>query len=78
LLCPAVTAAGEYSGKLERVGWKTVTIASGANERLTLAVDKTNRVQAAPYIGKRVMVRVAEDDGKPRAVRFKPFTTNKK
>lgn len=74
-LGPQVLIAEEYAGKLERVGWKTVTIASGNNEKLTIAVDKTDRAQAAPFIGKRVMVRVAKDGGKPRVILFKPFNS---
>ncbi len=67
------SAAEELAGKLERVGLETVTIASGNNKKLVLSVDRDNRVQAAPYIGKRVKVRVSKDQGKPMAVLFKPL-----
>lgn len=73
-----ISAAEELAGKLERVGWETVTIAAGNNEKLVLSVDKDNRVQAAPYIGKRVTVRVSKDKGKPIAVLFKPLKPQSK
>ncbi|MBI5249043.1 MAG: hypothetical protein HY912_06070 [Desulfomonile tiedjei] len=63
--------ADEFSGKLERVDWETVTILGSDNQRLTVRVDQDNRKQAAPFLGKWVSVDFQPDQGQPRAIRFK-------
>jgi hypothetical protein len=63
--------AEEFSGKLERVDWETVTILGSDNQRLTVRVDQDNRKQAAPFLGKWVNVDLNLSRGEPLAIRFR-------
>lgn len=63
--------AEEFLGKLERVDLETVTILGFDNQRFTVRVDRDNRRQAAPFLGKKVTVDFNSNHGEPLAVGFR-------
>jgi len=67
---PGVGTAEEFFGKLERVDLDTVTLRGPDNEMIVVRVDGGNRRNAAPYLGKTVIVYFQNEQGECRAVRF--------
>jgi hypothetical protein len=68
---PSLCQAEEFAGKLQRVDSETVTIRGGDDQSLVFRVDRDNRIQAAPFLGKSVAVDFLNDQGVCRALRFR-------
>lgn len=64
--------ADEFSGKLERVDWETVTILGSDNQRFVVSVDQDKRKEAARFLGKWVNVDFLPGQSHPKAIRFRP------
>ena len=68
---PSLSLAEEFAGKLERVDRDTITVRGGDDRRLVVRVDGSNRIQAAPFLGKSITVYLRSERGECRAVGFK-------
>jgi len=68
---PSVSLAEEFAGKLERVDRDTITVRGGDDRRLVVRVDGSNRIQAAPFLGKSITVDLRTERGECRAVGFR-------
>ncbi|MFH1112469.1 MAG: hypothetical protein V1792_00980 [Pseudomonadota bacterium] len=79
LLLPALVILGtvpecgaeEFAGKLQRVGIDTVTVVGSDNRKVVVQVKSGQRRQAAPYLGKSVMVDFRTESGECKAIRFR-------
>ncbi len=63
--------AEEFAGKLQRVGIDTVTVVGSNNTKVVVHVKRGQRRQAAPYLGKSVMVDFRTESGECKAIRFR-------
>jgi hypothetical protein len=72
LSTPQVCMAEEIAGKLQRVGMHTVTVLRSDNQTMVVQVRRGQRREAAPYLGKSVMVNFRTEQGKCRAIGFRP------
>ncbi len=68
---PLDCGAEEFAGKLQRVGIDTVTVVGSDNRKVVMHVKRGQRRQAAPYIGKSVMVDFRTERGEWTAIRFR-------
>jgi len=68
---PSLSLAEEFAGKLERVDRDTITVRGGDDRRLVVRVDGSNRIQAAPFLGKSITVDLRTERGECRAVGFR-------
>lgn len=72
ILCSGhVCAAEQIAGKLERVDMDTVTIRCSDNKKMVMSIERRKRVQAAPFLGKWVLIDSRRDRGDVKAVGFK-------
>jgi hypothetical protein len=71
LSLPSISWAEEFAGKLERVDSDTITVRGGDDQRLVVKVDGSNRIQAAPFLGKSITVFLSTERGECRVVGFK-------
>ncbi len=73
LLCAShVCGAEQIAGKLERVDMDTVTIRCSNNKKMVMSIERGNRRQAAPFLGKSVLIDSRQEKGDFKAVGFKP------
>jgi len=71
LSIPLECVADEFAGKLQRVGIDTVTVVGPDNRKVVMHVKNGQRRQAAPYLGKSVMVDYRTERGEWTAIRFR-------
>lgn len=72
LLCSAyVCGAEQITGKLERVDMDTVTVRCSDNKRMVMSIERGDRMQAAPFLGKWVVIDSRREKGDYRAIGFK-------
>lgn len=67
----SVCGAEQIAGKLERVDMDTVTIRCSNNKKMVMSIDRGHRRQAAPFLGKWVVVDSLREKGDFKAVGFK-------
>jgi hypothetical protein len=71
LISPQLCPAGEFAGRLERVDLESVTVRDSSDKSLVIHVDRSHRIQAAPFLGKWVTVRFQDENGVCRALGFR-------
>lgn len=71
-VAPQVCCAEQFAGMLVRVDLHSVTLRGSNNERCVMRVEQGQRREAAPYLGKWVMVDFQAEDHSRRVIRFRP------
>ena len=72
LLCSAhVCAAEQIAGKLERVDMDSVTIRCSNNKTMVMSIERQKRKQAAPFLGKWVVIDSRQEKGDVKAIGFR-------
>lgn len=69
-LTPSGVTASEFSGKLERLGFDTVTLLGQNNDKKTGKICHEQRIRAARFLGKSVTVNFEKQQGEEWAVSF--------
>ena len=74
VLCaaPQLCYAEEIAGMLMRVDRHTVTVRRNNDQKVVMYVENGQRREAAPYLGKWVMVDFRHERGSCRVLRFRP------
>ena len=68
--------AAEFSGKLERLDRKTVTLLGPDRTRLVLEGDGQSIQKAAAFIGRSVSVKFCVEQGHKKLLLFRPVSTD--
>ena len=71
-LVPQVCCAEQFAGLLVRVDLHSITLRGSDNEKYVMRVEKRQRREAAPYLGKWVTVDFRSEKGSCRVIRFRP------
>lgn len=71
-LAPQVCCAEQFAGMLVRVDLNSVTLRGSDNAKYVMRVEKGQRLEAAPYLGKWVTVDFRAHEGSCRVIRFRP------
>ncbi len=66
----ASAAAYEFSGKLERLDFNSVTLLGKNSDKKTGRICKEQRAQAAKFLGKSVIVNFEKQQGEEWAISF--------
>jgi hypothetical protein len=72
VVVPQACCAEQFAGMLVRVDLHSVTLRGSDNERCVMRVEQRQRRQAAPYLGRWVMVDFKTVDHSRRVIRFRP------
>ena len=68
--CSTGVAAYEFSGKLERLDFNTVTLLGMNSDKKTGRICNEQRLKAARFLGKSVKVNLEEQQGEEWVVSF--------
>jgi len=65
-------AASEMAGTLIRVGPESVVVRASDHTQMVFQVDKQDRLIAAPFLGKNVIIKFRLDQGQHKVFNFLP------